>query len=330
MCVMEKESPEQELSDRGLVRILKTATVFRMACSHVITGLKSKMPNKYGNYYLTYDESNSFGYEMTVRCGQCTACRLGNALQWAVRCSNEASLYDVNCFVTLTYAPEYLPENGSLRKSDFQKFMKRLRKEIEPKKLRYYMCGEYGDKLERPHYHVLLFGFEFEDKKFFKKTKKGDVLYRSAVLESLWPFGYSTIGELNLTTAKYIARYIIKKVNGDLAVEHYEKVMQETGEVIHLLPEYTNMSLNPGVGREWYEKNKETLFERDEIIIEGKKYLVPYWYEKIYRDENLEGYKAFKKKRVEKQKAYVAEKKNFVYEDKMDIAGQGRMPEQRL
>jgi hypothetical protein len=41
---------------------------------------------------------------------------------------HEASLHIFNSFITLTYDPEHLPEDGSLNVLHFQKFMKRLRK----------------------------------------------------------------------------------------------------------------------------------------------------------------------------------------------------------
>ena len=78
-----------------------------------------------------------------------------------MRCLHEASLYDNNCFITLTFNDEYVMP--SLDKSIFQKFMKRLRRMFPDARIRYFMCGEYGDKLSRPHYHACLFGFDFPD-----------------------------------------------------------------------------------------------------------------------------------------------------------------------
>jgi len=66
---------------------------------------------------------------------------------------HEAKYHEQKAFLTLTYDDLHLPDNGSLDKTHYQKFMKRLRKELNPsgtkpedyKKLRYFMCGEYGD-----------------------------------------------------------------------------------------------------------------------------------------------------------------------------------------
>lgn len=66
-------------------------------------------------------------------------------------------------FITLTYDPMSLPvsPNGhmTLDKSEFPRFMKRLRK-IVPRGtiLKYFACGEYGTDNSRPHYHAIIFG----------------------------------------------------------------------------------------------------------------------------------------------------------------------------
>ena len=151
-----------------------------------------------------------------VPCGQCIGCRLERSRQWAIRCVHEASLHTDNCFITLTYSPDCLPSDGSLNHDDFQKFFKRLRKHIAPKKIRYYMCGEYGEdlqqpsKLGRPHFHACLFGLDFDDKQLY--IVRDDVkLYTSATLEKIWGKGFVTIGDVTFESAAYVARYIAKK-----------------------------------------------------------------------------------------------------------------------
>ena len=126
------------------------------------------------------------GYEsFEVPCGQCIGCRLERSRQWAMRCCHEASLYDLNCFITLTYDPEHLPPDGSLVLDHFQRFMKRLRKRFGSG-IRFFHCGEYGEKFARPHYHACLFNFDFPDKVLY--TIRDEIrLYRSAILEELWP-----------------------------------------------------------------------------------------------------------------------------------------------
>ena len=85
----------------------------------------------------------SFGRKQTIPCGQSIGCRLERCRQWAVRCMHEASLYSSNCFLTLTYRPEDLPECASLVPDDLTKFIKRLRKAH---------CGI--DPVSNPHFSV--------------------------------------------------------------------------------------------------------------------------------------------------------------------------------
>ncbi|QXP08127.1 MAG: replication initiator protein [Arizlama microvirus] len=204
-----------------------------------------------------------------VPCGQCIGCRLERSRQWAIRCVHEAYGHEDNAFITLTYAPEFLPKDGSLIKSDFQKFMKRLRKAVSPTLVRFFHCGEYGEKNARPHYHACLFGYSFPDKVLYS-IRDECRLYRSPMLEKLWPMGFATVGDVTFESAAYVARYITKKITGDLAPDHYKGKM----------PEYTTMSRRPGIGKRWYDKFSTDVFPSDEVVLRGKVMHPPRYYDK--------------------------------------------------
>lgn len=208
---------------------------------------------------------------------------------------HEASLYEKNCFITLTFSDDKLNEKSSLVKSDFQNFMKRLRKEFYGNSkgdVRYFHCGEYGENFARPHHHACLFNFDFPDKTLWKSSDGGN-LYRSRTLEKLWTFGYSTIGSVTYESAAYVARYVTKKINGKLAPGHYQG----------RLPEYTTMSRRPGIARDWYEKYKNTdVFPRDYIVLNGVKGKVPKYYNRIYELTNPEEYGMLRENRIAKAK----------------------------
>ena len=206
---------------------------------------------------------------MTVACGNCLDCRRSRARQWAIRCVHESIMHEDNCFITLTYDDESLPPDEGLRKGHFQKFMKDLRSRIYPRKVRFFHCGEYGSKLGRPHYHALLFGFDFYDREpFFEgETCRLD---RSPMLESIWQRGYSTVGEVTFESAQYVAQYVLKKITGEKAEDHYRKLNPVTGELIEVIPEYITMSLKPGIGSEYFEKHWEEMFPEDQVILGGR------------------------------------------------------------
>lgn len=191
-----------------------------MTCYHPLDAWRNDAPSRADNRLIfTYHPSLGRGPDLKVPCGQCVGCRLERSRQWAVRCVHEASLHTDNCFITLTYNDEHLPSDGSLNYRDFQLFMKRLRKRVSVP-VRFYMCGEYGENFGRPHFHACLFGFNFPDLKLWKSGKSK--LYRSPLLEELWPFGYSSVGDVNFESAAYVARYILKKVTGADAAAHYD------------------------------------------------------------------------------------------------------------
>jgi len=190
---------------------------------------------------------------------------------------HEAKLHERSCFLTLTYADENLPAGGSLHYPDFQKFLKRVRRALG--KVRFYMCGEYGDALDRPHYHCLLFGVDFSEDRYVWKRKHYGALYRSPLLERLWSLGHSEIGQVNFDSAAYVARYVMKKITGDLAPEHYKRVDQETGEVFMLVPEFTHMSLKPGIGAGFFHKFASDIYPGDFVVSRAKKVKPPRYYD---------------------------------------------------
>jgi len=236
---------------------------------------------------------NKAGVDGTLElpCGQCIGCRLERSRQWAMRCLHESSLYDRNSFITLTYDDEHIPPGGSLWYPDFQRFMKRLRKHIKAP-VRFYMGGEYGETTARPHYHACLFGYDFPDKVYFRKSPSGEKLYTSAFLESIWPYGLSSIGNVTFESAAYIARYCVSKVTGDAAKSHYscseyvdaDGVIRDSVE-----PEFNHMSLKPGIGASWLAKYQTDVFPRDYVIVNGVKVKPPKYYDTLFeRDNTLE------------------------------------------
>lgn len=268
-----------------------------MPCYHPLSAGRSKKPDPAtGKHKIAFNPKWPRLYEaISLPCGRCRGCRHEHARQWAVRCVHEAQLYDKNCFITLTFDEKHVNAKGTLVKADFQNFMKRLRKHFYgniKSDVRYFHCGEYGENFGRPHHHAALFNFDFPDKRIWQE-RGGTQLFRSATLENLWPYGYSTIGALTYQSAAYIARYVVKKINGKLAPDHYQG----------RLPEYTTMSRRPGIARDWYEKYKNSdVFPRDFIVLNGVKQKVPKYYSRCYELTNPDEYGTIRAKRIEKAK----------------------------
>lgn len=238
-----------------------------------------------GKTNIVWHRSESWkGESLVIPCGQCIGCRLEYARQWAVRCVKEASLYEDNSFITLTYDYDHMPLYESVELREFQLFMKKLRKEYG-EGIRYFHCGEYGricagcgqteeicksvgcklwiEKLGRPHYHAILFNHDFKDKVLFQE-KKGQRLYISGTLDKLWNKGFATTGDVSFKSASYVARYSMKKLKGKKKVEYGLRKS-----------EYVSMSRGceklgtGGIGKGWYDKFKTDVFPSDEMVING-------------------------------------------------------------
>lgn len=238
-----------------------------MACYHPLRFYKAGVTEK-GKMRLASDIRGTEGEPIYVPCGNCIGCRLDRARSWAIRCMHEADMHEVNSFVTLTY--ERVPLCGSLCVRHFQTFMKRLRKHLGGKKVRFFHAGEYGEENGRPHYHVAFFGLDFADKELISE-RDGIKLYTSPSLEKIWERGFVTIGQLTYESAAYVARYCLKKVNGPKAQVHYGGRR----------PEYTTMSRKPGVGAEWFKKFHGDVFPHDEVVVNGRCYKPPRYYENL-------------------------------------------------
>lgn len=155
-------------------------------------------------------------------CGQCMPCRINRRRLWTARIVLETLKHPASCFITLTYAPENMPVDNSVSVREAQLFLKRLRKEIDPLRIRYFIVGEYGDRTYRPHYHAALFGLGPDS---------------AALIANAWKLGHVHVGEINNTTAAYVAGYVTKKMTNKLDPRLEGRS-----------PEFARMSLRPGIG----------------------------------------------------------------------------------
>lgn len=228
-----------------------------MSCYHpmnaVVLGTK---PNGKLNIKILKNSDFTFqypGYEyIKIPCGHCIGCRLKYSRVWADRCMAEASYYDHNVFLTLTYDNEHLPDPlpGSkihpLVKRDLQLFMKRLRKKLPDQKIRFFACGEYGspEKSFRPHYHLILFNCRLDDVNLLVKNEREFRYYTSKTISDCWKYGFHIITNVNWNTCAYVARYVVKKQTG---------VNSKIYEELNYTPEFTLMSRKPGIGKQYFE-----------------------------------------------------------------------------
>lgn len=248
-----------------------------MPCFKPLTAWWSKFLTENGKRTIVFNPNLAQNIDeiIQVPCGQCVGCRLEYARTWALRCWHESTLYDENYFVTLTYDDDHL-KSFSLVPDDLTNFFKRLRKF---QKVRYYACGEYGDKNGRPHYHCIIFGLHLDDLRPISINHLGDPLYRSRFMDCVWPFGYVTIGSVTFQSCSYVARYVMKKQKGIGS-----KVYDQLG----IVPPFVRMSRRPGIGSDFFFRHRSQI--EDQLFVRsqnGCKSPLPRYYENLLSNDAL-------------------------------------------
>jgi len=199
---------------------------------------------------------------LRVPCGKCTQCRKQKSGEWALRLTHELDSWDYAIFVTLTYPGDFhYPQAYSLEKNHLQLFFKRLRKLIEPKKIKYYACGEYGSRTKRPHYHAIIFGLGFKDKQDIMDAWNIND-WKSKIVKR------KSFGIAERKSIRYVTNYINKKWSGPLADQEYKKKGRE--------PVFKIQS--NGLGLKFAEKFSEQIKYYGEVRLDGKSYSLPRYY----------------------------------------------------
>jgi len=248
-----------------------------MSCFSPIKGYYSDSFHKSGKRKLVFDERYaSHSQPLKLPCGKCVGCHLETGRQMAVRCVHEAQMHDCNSFITLTYADDKLPSDGSIHRKHIVNFVKRLRFKFG-NGIKVLYCGEYGGQTGRPHYHACLFGLDFPDRIAYGRDKEGTTLYTSPVLEQIWGFGNVTVGDVTFQSASYICRYVLKKAYSYDAFDKY--VNKETG--VYMTPEFIGHSRRPGLGYSWFMKYWRDIYPHDCVVFNGRKMRPPGYYDDL-------------------------------------------------
>lgn len=235
--------------------------------------------------------SDPGSYILRVPCGHCIGCRLDYSRMWAIRCVHEASCWDDNHYITLTFDEEhiYKCKNFSLNKKEFQTFLKRLRYHFTGYKIRYFHGGEYGEERGRPHHHCCFFNLPLKDL-VEAPSRSEDQLYRSEFFESIWENGVCWIGRVTFKSAAYIARYLLKTLTYSETAARYRG---------RELP-YVTMSRNPGLGALFLEKYAPEIYNNDMVMVDGVKSKPPRFYDNKYSLVNPYRLEELKHERMKK------------------------------
>lgn len=188
-----------------------------------------------------------------VPCGHCVACRIARSREWAVRLLHESEFWDDFCFVTLTYDDDHLV-SPSLVPRDLTLFFKKLRRDLGDRKIKYFACGEYGDRFGRPHFHAIIFGLGTQD---------------TNLIQENWNKGYTKVGTLTYQSCRYVAGYVQKKLYGKGS-----KYYSDNG----LVPPFSRCS--KGLGLEYVDKYWNKLYSMGRVTVNGVPMALPRYYTK--------------------------------------------------
>lgn len=219
---------------------------------------------------------------LLVPCGRCLMCRMKKREEWALRLIHELTYNNDAMFITLTYDDEHLPiaSNpfneilkelelpliGTLKKTDLQKFFKRLRKDCPGQKLSYFACGEYGDQTHRPHYHIILFGLKLND-----INKK--IVIDNWNKQKWEPFQIKKqFGLVEYHSCRYVAKYVTKQLSG----KEEDRVYKQTGR------ENVFRLLSKGLGKDFALRNRDQILKDLNCKLRGKKNSIPRYYLKLF------------------------------------------------
>lgn len=195
--------------------------------------------------FILTNESNPMG--LVLPCGKCIGCRVARTKEWAMRLLHEFQYWDKASYVTFTYSNEFIPVDSSINKKHLQLLFKRVRKNTK-RLIKYYACGEYGEKKMRPHYHAIVYGISPAEKNLLKEC---------------WHYGTIYSGTVTYESCRYVAQYIDKKYN--------LKTLKDGLTIPFQIQ-------SNGFGLKWANDNALQLHQQKHTTIQGVKQSIPRYY----------------------------------------------------
>lgn len=304
----------------------------------------------YSAFKLYFDANCDYQF---IKCRKCIECRTEYASEWSIRCAHEFQVRKVASFITLTIdsakaslfnTPKNLkkyckrcvkgnryikyPIDYTLCKGMLLDELKRMRDLLYKRygvKIRYFGCGEYGSQGDRPHYHIIIFGYNFPDKMQIDMSKKGVPIYHSEELQEMWKYGLATVQDVNHKACMYTAKYCLKKIHYSDDIAEYEQYYGREQEFLvmskgscqsnrcpyidDIIKNCKGMKSlrdlkNPyckncqytrgGIGYDWFLRYGEDVLKIGYITLEGIRYPIPKYYLSILKLTDESKYDRYK------------------------------------
>lgn len=209
---------------------------------------------------------------MSYACGYCLPCKKNKMLEWSIRARHELMYHDKCMFITLTYNyknlrvnKETIPYNkhdkcGTLHQEDVQLFLKRLRQQIKPKKIKYIYSAEYGDLHWRPHYHMIIYGIN-------------ETIVSQEKLRKIWGKGFVDVSPLDVTdnAIQYVLGYVRKKLPN-------KEIKDFLFSRNHRIAPY--MRASKGIGKQYVQRHMKYLSKTMKTAYRNGQYAIPRYYVK--------------------------------------------------
>lgn len=190
---------------------------------------------------VPYFHGSTLKKVVKVPCNYCLSCRITRSIYLRSIASYENYLCSLrgfgSSFSTLTYCDYNLPislDSGlaTLSKDDFQRFMKRLRKNLSKDfgSFKFMASGEYGDQFGRPHYHLTLFGIpsSVASKAIFDAWNNPELIDYTGVIR-----GHTDVGALRAGGLAYVTKYCLKQVRGKEITDLYDNNYVTPPFIVH-------------------------------------------------------------------------------------------------
>lgn len=350
-------------------------TLFTNSTSFKIQSLRSleELFPSYSAFRQFFDANCDYQY---IKCRKCEECKADYASEWGIRCAHEFQMSSCGSFITLTVdetrahlfnqeksmkhyckrcvkGNRYIkyPISYTLCKGLILDFMKKLRDNLYKRygiKIRYFGCGEYGKKI--PHYHILIFNYDFPDKQFIGYTKKGFPYYYSEELFNEWKYGIITVQNIDVRTCFYTAKYCTKKLKftDDISeIEQYYgrepeflfmskgncqsnrcpyiddivkncKGMKSLRDLNNPYCKFCNKTRG-GIGYSWFLKYHSDVLQKGFITLDGIKYSIPKYYLNLLKLTDLQKYDNYKVRLLNEIDKLEENSKDVRSQQKLDV-----------
>lgn len=219
-----------------------------------------------------------------IGCGSCLLCRKSRGIDLSTRLQHEAYCHAQSIVVTLTYEDDKLPALGSVSKRHAELFLKQVRNHawrVDGVRVRHDFISEYSPVKRRAHYHGVLFGWRPSDAEYYKQSRGGNRMYRSAMLDECWPHGVALFEDFSSSGAAYVANHQALKLRGR-ALDESLAVRDVVGDLVgYLEPEFHLISRHPGLGAAFFEKHAVQMLANQFTVAGRVKVAVPRYYKRL-------------------------------------------------